>query len=139
MNTMKQECRSGHTKKTEDGFDVYSNNCYIPYGFTYDKYVSYKKNCDALSSAQRANMMVKALLLTNEQIEKNTAIFLTEADGSNYMLNSDELKKDAADRAATAAYSFCHDNSDFKAKINLKSKKTSCSSRFPTSKAGRHM
>ena len=107
-------------QKTEDGFDVYSNNCYIPYGFTYDKYVSYK-NCDALSSAQRANMMVKALLLTNEQIEKYGNL-LTETDGSDYMLNSDELKKDAADRAATAAYSFCHDNSDFKAKINLKSK-----------------
>ena len=55
--------------KTEGGYKVYENQNYIPYGFTYDYYVT-RKQADSFTKADRSNLMVKAILLEDSQIIK---------------------------------------------------------------------
>lgn len=61
---------SGYTYyKTEGGYKVYLNQNYIPYGFTYDYYTT-RRQADALAESDRANLMVKAILLEDNQVIK---------------------------------------------------------------------
>lgn len=55
--------------KTSGGYYIYENKNYIPYGISYDYYMT-EEFCSSYSKSSRANLMLKALLLTNEQIEK---------------------------------------------------------------------
>lgn len=103
--------------KTENGFNVYENENYIPYGFTYDYYVS-EEICDGLSDYLKPNMMIKAILLSDEQIEKYGNL-LNNIEDEEYYLSYEQLAEDSAARKETAAYSFNYTNSGFNAKINL--------------------
>ncbi len=54
---------------TQSGFYVYENDNFVPYGFSYKYYMS-EDFCESYSGKNRANLMLKAILLTDEQIEK---------------------------------------------------------------------
>lgn len=103
--------------KQEDGFNVYENNNYIPYGFTYDYYIS-QKDCDEIDGSQRANMMVKALLLDDSQVKKYGHLLKNVAD-TDYYLDEETLASDAADRKKSAAYEFKTGKSSFEANIKM--------------------
>lgn len=80
---------SGYTfYDTQNGFDVYQNNNYIPMGFTYDNYMTYSQFY-TVDMNSRDQALVKALLLTEEQMQKypnllapidNQTIFNTSYD-----------------------------------------------------------
>ena len=55
--------------KAQSGYYIYENENYIPYGFSYDYYMSYDY-CESYSETSRANLMLKAILLTDKQIKK---------------------------------------------------------------------
>ena len=55
--------------KTSGNYYVYENQNYVPYGFSYDYYMSYKF-CDDYSESLRSQLMLKAILLTDDQIEE---------------------------------------------------------------------
>lgn len=67
--------------KTSGNYYVYKNNNYVPYGFSYDYYMDYDF-CDDYGKNLRSNLMLKAILLDDEQIEKY----------GQYMTNLEELK-----------------------------------------------
>ncbi|MBE6787784.1 MAG: hypothetical protein E7537_05495 [Ruminococcaceae bacterium] len=54
---------------TKNGFYIYQNDNYIPYGFSYKYYMS-EEFCDSYTDEDRANLMCKAILLNDEQIKK---------------------------------------------------------------------
>ncbi len=54
---------------TQSGFYVYENENFVPYGFSYQYYMS-EDFCESYSGKNRANLMLKAILLTDEQIKK---------------------------------------------------------------------
>ncbi|MBR6533396.1 MAG: YfhO family protein [Clostridia bacterium] len=58
---------------TQSGFYVYENDNFLPYGFSYKYYMS-ESFCESYSGKNRANLMLKAMLLTDEQIEKYSGI-----------------------------------------------------------------
>lgn len=58
----------------QNNFDVYTNDCYIPYGFTYDEYIT-EKQYEQCSESNRHLLLLKAMVLTDEQAE-NMVIFL---------------------------------------------------------------
>ena len=122
---------SGETKmpgytylKTESGYYIYQNDNYIPFGFSYDYYMTYDF-CESYSSNDRAALMLKAILLTDEQIEKYGHLYEDISDlsyGGFYpqtettlALNEETLAFDAAERKATAAKSFKTDKRGFSA------------------------
>lgn len=59
---------------TQDNYYIYENQNYIPYGFSYEYYMSYDF-CNSYSQRDRAALMLKAILLTDDQIEKYGSLF----------------------------------------------------------------
>lgn len=55
--------------KTSGGYYIYENTNYVPYGISYDYYMT-EEFCSGYSENVRAKLMLKALLLSDEQIEK---------------------------------------------------------------------
>lgn len=107
----------------QSGYYVYENNNFVPYGFTYDYYMT-KSFCDEVEKEKRSNAMMKAILLDEEQIEKYGDILTdissqTDIDGFEDSLNYHEYTEDCKNRAANACSSFSTGKSEFTAKITL--------------------
>lgn len=112
--------------RTEGGYYIYENDNYIPYGFSYDYYMTYEY-CDEYEEEKRSNVMLKAMLLTDEQIEKyghlmenieTTPLYITEDETNTTQSISDEaMAIDSANLAKTSAYYFKKDNRGFTAKV----------------------
>ena len=102
--------------KTEQGHKVYENQNFIGYGFSYDSYMSYKL-CEGYSGNDRAKMMLKAILLTDEQIEKYGNI-LSNIEAKEFISTSDtQMAKDCEERNKTSAISFKTDKNKFTATV----------------------
>ncbi len=105
----------------QNGFYVYQNDCFIPYGFTYDHYMT-KEYLDTFAEADRIDMMLKGMLLTDEQIERyGTILTDLSATGEDYsqQITYPFYYENCADRAATACTSFETDTRGFTAKTTL--------------------
>lgn len=103
------------------GFDVYENVNYIGYGFSYDAYMDYAQ-CETMGKTQRANMMLRAILLDEEQINKYGYMFddldtYYSKTGNSSSTSYAELKKEAARRNETAATSFVTGKNSFTATV----------------------
>ena len=111
--------------RTSNGYYIYENKNYIPYGFSYEFYMDYEF-CEEYSENSRASMMLKAALLTDEQIEKYGK-YMTDIEQLYSMdfafetttLSLDEasLSEDCSRLAATSAVSFERDNKGFTAVV----------------------
>jgi len=119
--------------KTEDfGYYIYENKNYIPYGFSYDHYMT-EEFCESYSENRRPALMLKAILLTDEQIEKYGYMYenLEEIEHLGYYgekrlsweISDATLEYDSEQRALTSAYEFKTDNRGFTAKV-LRTKET---------------
>ncbi|MBQ9977655.1 MAG: YfhO family protein [Clostridia bacterium] len=102
--------------KTENGYKVYENENFIGYGFSYDSYMSYDL-CEKYSGNDRAKMMLKAVLLTDEQIEKY-GNFLKNIETEEYISTSDtQMAIDCEERNKTSATSFKTGKNSFTATV----------------------
>ena len=109
--------------KTQDGYYVYENENYIPYGFSYDYYMT-KDFCDSYDDEAKARMMLKAVLLDSEQIEKYGDILKNiedareNTDGITLYTDDEAMSQDSKRLAQTSASSFKYDNNGFTAKVS---------------------
>ena len=102
---------------TENEFDIYENDNYIPMGFTYDYYIT-DTAFEEFSTENRDRLMLSAINLSDEQIEKYSDI-LSELPANEYpILTANGLQKDAQNRRENTCYYFETDNLGFTAKIN---------------------
>ncbi|PWL43307.1 MAG: hypothetical protein DBY45_07465 [Clostridiales bacterium] len=102
---------------TENEFDIYRNDNYVPMGFTYDYYVN-DKMFDDFSEKSRDRLMLSAIHLNDEQIDRYGDI-LAELPLTEYPIISMEgLQQDAANRRKNTCYFFETDNLGFTAKID---------------------
>lgn len=113
---------------TQSGYDIYENENYIPYGFTYDYYIT-REECQHFGESSASNMMLKAMVLEYDSIYKYSNVLKRYTD--YYDLDGDSDYKQAADvsttsyfedcaeRKATAAYYFKTDSNGFVSKIVL--------------------
>lgn len=112
--------------KTDGGYYIYENDNYIPYGFSYKYSMSYDF-CDKYSGNDRAAMMLKAILLSDEQLEKYGYMF-ESLDTVNYYSDSPEVETtlslaevdtayDCKRLAETSAEYFAYDNKGFTATV----------------------
>ncbi len=112
--------------KSDGGYYIYQNENYIPYGFSYNYYMDYDF-CDGYDENTRANMMLKAILLTDEQIEKysymmynieTAPLYSDGIDNETSLSISDEaMAMDCENLRKTSAYYFVRDNRGFTAKV----------------------
>ena len=107
----------GWTMKEENnGFKVFENKYYIPYGFTYDTYVTEKEyeDCD---ESDRSKLMLKSIVLTDEQIEKYKDILKHDEKLGDYSYSQQEYFKDCDERKKLTCSSVKFENNKFTAEI----------------------
>ncbi len=102
---------------TENEFDIYRNNSYIPMGFTYDYYVD-KVTFNNFNEKDRDRLMVSALYLNKKQVIKYKDILTLLPEEKYPVLTNEGLKADAAKRRENVCYKFTTDNKGFSAAIN---------------------
>ena len=113
--------------KTSGGYYIYENKNYISYGFSYNYYMNYDF-CDSYAESNRSYLMLKAILLTDEQIQKYG--YLLEniedlelppynygEDGASLSLTDEAMAYDCEQLKQTSADSFETDNNGFTAKV----------------------
>ncbi len=106
--------------ETQQGHMVYENENFIGYGFSYDSYMSYEL-CEKYSGNDRAKMMLKAILLSDEQIEKYSNI-LKNIDDEEIISTSDtQMAVDCKERNKTSAVYFKTDKNKFTARVERES------------------
>lgn len=103
----------------QNGFHVYENQFYIPMGFTFDKYIS-KEDWMELNQSQRINILVRALVLDEEQIEQYGSL-MSEISHSETFISKNACFDECQKRAASSAHSFTYDSYGFTAEISTDS------------------
>ncbi len=98
------------------GHKIYENENYIPYGFSYDKYIS-RTALNTFDEKTRANIMLKAIVLNDEDVEMWKGNLEPLDTTEFFEFSEEELKNDCALLAATSATYFSHDKSGFKATV----------------------
>ncbi len=104
-----------------NGYYVYQNDYFVPYGFTYDYYMT-KEYLDTYPQTSRADLMLKAVVLDEAQIEKYGYMLSDlEATGLDYNkeLSYSFYYNNCIERAATACTEFTVDNYGFTATATL--------------------
>ena len=113
--------------KTSGGYYIYENKNYIPYGFSYNYYMNYDF-CDSYAESNRSYLMLKAILLTDEQIQKYGYLleniedlelppYNYREDGASLSLTDEAMAYDCEQLKQTSADSFETDNNGFTAKV----------------------
>ncbi|MBC8570523.1 YfhO family protein [Zongyangia hominis] len=100
------------------GFDIYENKAFVPMGFAYEHYID-EETFETCTENKRSNLLMRALLLTDEQIEKYGDL-LSPLPGHNLSgLGTQDYLSDCKDRQSMSCVSFEKDNRGFTAVSNL--------------------
>lgn len=112
----------------QEGYKIYENECYIPYGFTYDYYMDYTQ-VDAFGEDYRANMLLKAILLEEGQIQKYSQYLkpltedynlgVTNPNGEAVRFDNNTYQTDCERLSNNAVSSFTRTKNGFIAEIDL--------------------
>ena len=99
-------------------FIIYENQNYIPMGFTYDYYITQTQYAET-DPAIRSNLLLKALVLTDEQVEKYGDLLqpLPESEFDNCTYSA--FEQDCAQRRQHTADTFDANNYGFTATTNF--------------------
>ena len=110
-NRQNPEMPGWHYYDTQNGFDVWENEYYIPMGFSYDFYVT-QEQYDEASEGDRDLLLLHALVLSDEQIQTYGSL-LTQLDPADLDFTHDEYYEACQERRASAGTDFSHDGSGF--------------------------
>lgn len=102
---------------TQNGFNIYENDNFIPMGFAYDAYIS-RETFDDSSTSNRVKLLLKGIVLEEEDAEMNSDI-LPELDTENLGFSYEDYTVDVDERCSQSSYFFEKDNRGFTSKINL--------------------
>ena len=101
-----------------DGYTLYHNDNYVPMGFTYDYYVT-EATYEASIKTLRSNLLLRALVLEDEDVEKYSSYLTELPDALLDDLHYDSYMQDCADRRAHSCSVFQMNNAGFHAEITL--------------------
>lgn len=98
-------------------YDVYQNDNWVPMGFTYDFYVT-KAQLDTVPEKERAQILMRALLLDEDQIETYAGLLDPLPEEELEDRTADRYAEDCADRRAGGVVEFAANRSGFAAHTN---------------------
>lgn len=101
---------------TNGDFEYYENTLYIPMGFAYDQYIT-EDSAKKKSSSDREKLLIKALVLDDEQAEKYSDI-IAPYSGDRDLTKSDYIKA-CKEKQKQASSSFSFDSHGFESEIEL--------------------
>ena len=99
-------------------YEIYENKLFIPMGIGYDKYVSEDK-ADEMKAWQREGVLMKALVLSDEQISKYADILTELSEADTNELEEDEYIELCKEMQQKSADSFKFDSHGFESEIEL--------------------
>ncbi len=102
--------------ETQDKFKVYENENYIPYGFCYDKYIT-ETECEKYNAKNRAALMLKAVVLNDEQEQKYSEILTPLDTEDGFAFDAEEAAADSKVLRDNCAYGFNITETGFAAQI----------------------
>lgn len=102
---------------TENGFHRFRNTAYVPMGFTFDTYLS-ESTWNRTSVNYRSNLLIRAIVLSNTQIEKYGDWMKPLAE-NNVRMSEEAYLEECGERAASSCDTFCYDADGFDATITL--------------------
>lgn len=106
----------------QNGFDIWENKYFIPYGFSYDNCVS-QGDFNSTIEASRNLLMLKAIVLDDDQIQRHSDI-LKELESVSYIdYSSDTYFSDCDARRNNSCSYFAYDKSGFSARFENTSNK----------------
>lgn len=116
--TLLSNMKNFEYQETQGNYKIYLNTAYVPMGCSYDYYVN-SADFENSSVSNRDNLLVKAVYLTDEQIEKYSDIIseIPVENLSNY--GYDNFVKDAQSLAQTTITDFTAISNGFTAKSNF--------------------
>ena len=108
---------------TQNDFDIYENQYWIPMGFTYDYYTDDDVIQDT-EETKRPNVLLQAVVLESEQIAKYADI-LEEYEQTSKSLSDAKFMEVCEEKRSegNCCYYFSESSEGFEAKINLDSEK----------------
>ena len=115
-------------KKTENRWElkgqlgelaVYENPYALPFAFTYDSYVTTEEYM-AVSENRRANLLMRAVVLDEEQVEEYGSRLTPLDESARSNLDKENFRQDAERRKEMSAWQVDTDSSGLTAYINLK-------------------
>ncbi|WP_295071503.1 YfhO family protein, partial [Ruminococcus sp.] len=108
-------------KLVESGknFEVYENELYIPMGFGYDTYIS-EDTAKGFLKGTREKMLIKALVLSDEQIEKYGDILTEMSPALPHNFSRTSYERACHEKQRNCSKSFSYDSHGFTADIELK-------------------
>ncbi|MBR6102447.1 MAG: YfhO family protein [Ruminococcus sp.] len=126
-----EQPRYGYTLKDSSGsYLIYQNENYIPMGFTYDHYlpleefdpVEFRSGEEAMDTEEayrREKLLLKAIWLTDEQIEKYGGMLTLLPEDEKKDTSEAAYVSDCERRRESAAVSFETDGRGFTSKVSL--------------------
>lgn len=107
---------------TQNGFDIWENEYYIPMGFSYQYYIT-PEQYEETPKADREQLLLKAMVLSDEQATKYSSCISPLPDFGTYSYNDTEYFADCLTLQAASCSSFSHDNHGFTAEVSTISPK----------------
>ncbi|MDR0984574.1 MAG: YfhO family protein, partial [Ruminococcus sp.] len=106
---------------TENGYQIFVNDFYVPMGFAYDYYTS-AETIDEKTLDVKSRILTKAMVINEEQAEKYSDIIKPLPPG-NIPYMKDQYLDACVELEEEACHSFSYDNKGFKASIKLEESK----------------
>lgn len=100
----------------QNGFGVWENNNYIPFGFTYDKYIP-REEWEEYSERERERLLLRAVVLGEKEEEEYAYLFKKMDTKYHPDISDYAMEHDAGLRRENSAYFFERDKRGFDAKI----------------------
>ncbi|SFW53999.1 YfhO family protein [Ruminococcus flavefaciens] len=99
-------------------YEIYENKLYIPMGIAYDKYISEDKASE-LEPLQREGALMKALVLSDEQIDRYSDILTESPVTADKEFEEEEYIELCKEKQEKASKSFRFDSYGFESEIEL--------------------
>jgi len=108
---------------TQNGFDVYKNEDYIPYGFTYDTIIT-RAQFEKTAQSNRELLLLKAMMVEDSDFTEASQVLRTmsEDELGSQVYSQQMYEQDCTARARETCDSFSRDGGGFIATINLSKK-----------------
>ena len=110
--------------EVQGDYKIYKNDCFVPYGFTYD-YCITEETVNSLYSNNQAQVLLKAMLLTNEQVRKHSDILVEvksseDNESFNYFGTDSYIEDCKKLQQNVVSEPLKIDNGGFTSKVNMR-------------------
>ncbi len=101
---------------TQNGFDIYQNDYFIPMGFSYDYYIT-RSEYDKTEKETRSLLLLKALVIPDDEVKKYAGTITHYDDYTGFESTQEEYFNNCLDRKSMSCSQFSRQGNRFTAKI----------------------